>query len=76
MHAEKFELLEAKIRETAQLVSRLREEKRQLDKRTSNSASVCMNSRKKASVGTTIPPSMCPIWTACYNSSKPCTPMA
>lgn len=31
MYAEKFELLEAKIRETAMLVSRLREEKRQLE---------------------------------------------
>jgi Flp pilus assembly protein TadD len=31
MYAEKFELLEAKIRETAVLVSRLREEKRQLE---------------------------------------------
>lgn len=31
MYAEKFELLEAKIRETALLVSRLREEKRQLE---------------------------------------------
>jgi tetratricopeptide (TPR) repeat protein len=31
MSAEKFELLEAKIRETAMLVSRLREEKRQLE---------------------------------------------
>jgi tetratricopeptide (TPR) repeat protein len=31
MYAEKFELLEAKIRETAALVSRLREEKRQLE---------------------------------------------
>jgi tetratricopeptide (TPR) repeat protein len=31
MYAEKFELLEAKIRETATLVSRLREEKRQLE---------------------------------------------
>ena len=32
MYAEKFELLEAKIRETAMLVSRLREEKRQLER--------------------------------------------
>ena len=31
MYAEKFDLLEAKIRETAMLVSRLREEKRQLE---------------------------------------------
>jgi tetratricopeptide (TPR) repeat protein len=31
MYAEKFELLEAKIRETAMLVSRLREEKRHLE---------------------------------------------
>jgi tetratricopeptide (TPR) repeat protein len=31
MYAEKFELLEAKIRETTMLVSRLREEKRQLE---------------------------------------------
>jgi tetratricopeptide (TPR) repeat protein len=31
MYAEKFELLEAKIRETAMLVSRLREEKQQLE---------------------------------------------
>jgi tetratricopeptide (TPR) repeat protein len=31
MYAEKFELLEARIRETALLVSRLREEKRQLE---------------------------------------------
>ena len=31
MYDEKFELLEAKIRETAMLVSRLREEKRQLE---------------------------------------------
>jgi tetratricopeptide (TPR) repeat protein len=31
MYAEKFELLEVKIRETAMLVSRLREEKRQLE---------------------------------------------
>jgi tetratricopeptide (TPR) repeat protein len=31
MYAEKFELLEAKIRETAALVTRLREEKRQLE---------------------------------------------
>jgi tetratricopeptide (TPR) repeat protein len=31
MYAEKFELLEAKIRETAMLVSRLREEKHQLE---------------------------------------------
>jgi tetratricopeptide (TPR) repeat protein len=31
MYAEKFELLEAKIRETAMLISRLREEKRQLE---------------------------------------------
>jgi tetratricopeptide (TPR) repeat protein len=31
MYAEKFELLEAKIRETAMLVLRLREEKRQLE---------------------------------------------
>ncbi len=31
MYAEKFELLEAKIRETAMLVTRLREEKRQLE---------------------------------------------
>lgn len=31
MYAEKFELLEAKIRETVMLVSRLREEKRQLE---------------------------------------------
>ena len=31
MYAEKFELLEAKIRETAMLVSRLREEKRQVE---------------------------------------------
>jgi tetratricopeptide (TPR) repeat protein len=31
MYGEKFELLEAKIRETAMLVSRLREEKRQLE---------------------------------------------
>jgi tetratricopeptide (TPR) repeat protein len=31
MYAEKFELLEAKIRETAMLMSRLREEKRQLE---------------------------------------------
>jgi tetratricopeptide (TPR) repeat protein len=31
MYAEKFELLEARIRETAMLVSRLREEKRQLE---------------------------------------------
>jgi tetratricopeptide (TPR) repeat protein len=31
MNAEKFELLEAKIRETALLVSRLREEKRQVE---------------------------------------------
>jgi len=31
MYTEKFELLEAKIRETAMLVSRLREEKRQLE---------------------------------------------
>jgi len=32
MYAEKFELLEARIRETALLVSRLREEKRQLER--------------------------------------------
>ena len=32
MYAEKFELLEAKIRETAMLVSRIREEKRQLER--------------------------------------------
>ena len=32
MYAEKFELLEARIRETAMLVSRLREEKRQLER--------------------------------------------
>ena len=31
MYAEKFELLEAKIRETVMLISRLREEKRQLE---------------------------------------------
>ncbi len=31
MYAEKFELLEAKIRETTMLVSRLREEKRQIE---------------------------------------------
>ncbi len=31
MYAEKFELLEARIRETAMLVSRLRDEKRQLE---------------------------------------------
>ena len=33
MYAEKFELLEAKIRETAMLVSRLREEKRSEERR-------------------------------------------
>ncbi|MCZ6874506.1 MAG: hypothetical protein O7G88_13420 [bacterium] len=33
MYAEKFELLEAKIRETAMLMSRLREEKQQLEQK-------------------------------------------